>query len=375
MEQIGVTPSRAVKERILAFAPAYYRGAAGLVSTAFQNGVSGKVARNMLGGYAASGLLVTLGAYAALGLSEDEVESRLDPSTGKFLKIPIDLFDGSRVEVGIGNILTQFVRLMGQAAKYHTEDRPIDTGVEGNPYLRFLRGRAAAMPSVAIEAATGKDYFGNPISIKESTWRHFMPFALQSIFPREETGVQQRGMDAALTFVGLNAYPEGERAEQMRKMDRLSFDNLHRPFTRTTPSQRAKVIAEFKRQPDYKKREPTPTDMERFIALTEQRKRELANSLPEETQEKLQRMGLSVTGYKSTLRVNGQDVPLIESERERYAELLAAEYERAVGRLNEKALTNKRHDILETIWSKQREQIGQRARRRLLIELNRWKNG
>lgn len=374
-EQIGLNPHRALGERLLFFAPSYYRGAGGLVATAFQNSVSGKMARQMLGGYAASGLLVSLGAYAALGLSEDEVTERLDPSKGKFLKIPVELSDGSRVEVGIGNVLTQLVRLAGQAKDYHTEDKPIDTGVEANPYLRFLRARSAFMPSLAIELTTGRDYFGQRITAKESTVRHFAPFALQSLFPREEASGQQRAMDSAFTFFGLNAYPESEYAESLRKMDRLSFDTNQRPFSRSTPVQRAKIMGQFKRQPDYVKREPTPNDMERYIQIAEQRRRELASALPNETRKKMERLGLDVGGFKSTLRVNGQDVPLTESEREKYQQLLVEEYQRTIERLNEKAMLARRPDVLEKLWSSQREQIGIRARRRLLSELNRGKNG
>lgn len=368
IEQIGVNPHRALAERILLFAPSYYRGAGGLVSTAFQKGVSGSMARQMLGGYAASGLLVTLGAYAALGMDEDEVADRMNPAKGRFMKIPVELADGSRVEVGIGNVLTQLVRLVGQAKEYHTTDKPIDVGVEGNPYLRFLRGRAAFMPSLAIEIATGHDFFGNRITAKESTIRHFMPFVAQSLFPREEVGPQQRVADAAFTFAGLNAYPEGQYQENLRKLDRLSYDNLHRPFAKATPAQRSNVIRKFKQTEE--KQETTPTDIERYTLLAEQRRRELVSALPEETQDKLNRIGLDVSGYKSTIRVNNQDVPLTESERERLQALLSEEYARTIGRLNEKALSNMRPDVREKVWSQQREQIGIRARRRLLTELN-----
>lgn len=370
MEQIGLNPHRALAERLMLFAPAYYRGAIGLLSTAFQKGVSGNMARQMLMGYAGSGMLVTLGAYAALGLSEDEVTERMNPAKGTFMKVPVELADGSRVEVGIGNILTQFVRLIAQAKAYHIEDRPINTGTESNPYLRFLRGRAAILPSVGIEISTGRDYFGNRITIKESVARHFAPFAIQSLFPREEVGPQQRMADAAFTFLGLSAYPESEYRENLRRIDRLSYDTNHRPFAKSTPAQRSNVIRQFKQSDAYTKHEPDSDDMERIIALTEQRRRELIGSLSDETREKLERLGLEVAGYRATLRVNGNDVPLTEPERERYRDLLAEELERTVKRMNEKALSDRRPDVLEKIWSSQREAIGVRARRRLLVELN-----
>lgn len=368
MEKIGLNPHRAIGERLMAFAPAYYRGAGGLVSTAFQKGIQGKIARNMLGGYGAAGLLITVGSLLAVGEPWEEVEKRLDPTKATFMKVPIETADGKRTEVGVGNVLTQIVRLMGQAADYHTSDKPIDTGVENNPYLRFLRGRAALIPSLGIEMATGRDYFGNKITIREAVARRFMPFALQSLFPREATAPSQRIMDSAFSFFGLNAFPEGEYAEQLRRLDESVRTKTGKGFMQLPLNERALAVKEFKERPDFKKREPSVSDMERFVHLSEQREASLRNKLSPNTRKKLDEFGLGVSSYKSTVTYKGVDVPLSHKEQLRYEELLAAEYDRTVTELPTllKDLTPARRDEW---WSKYRQQVGEVARRQLMIEM------
>lgn len=368
MEKIGLNPHRAIGERLMAFAPAYYRGAGGLLATAMQKGVQGNVARQMIGGYAAAGALVTIGSLLALGEPWEEIERRLDPTKGTFMKVPVETGDGKRVEVGIGNVLTQLVRLGGQAADYHMNDKPIDTGVENNPYLRFLRGRAAMIPSLAIEMSTGRDYFGNRITIKESIARRFMPFALQSLFPREPVSPGQRVMDSAFSFFGLNAFPESEYAEQLRRLDESVRAKSGRGFMELPLTERALAVKEFKERADYKKREPTVTDMERFIHINEQREIAVRNKLSDETRKRLDEFGLSVSGYKSTVTLKGVDVPLSHKEQLRYEELLAEEYEGVVKDLPAvlKDLPPTKRDEW---WSKYRQQIGETARKKLMIEM------
>lgn len=369
MEQAGMNPHRAIGERLLFFAPSYYRGAAGLVSTAFQKGVSGKMARQMLGGYAAASMLVTMSAYLAMGMDWDEIKQRLQPGRGKFLKVPVNLGDGERVEVGFGNILTQIVRLAFQAANYHTINKPIDTGVEANPYLRFLRGRAAFIPGVAIELATGRDYFGRRISAKESLVRHFSPFVFQSMFPRDEASIRQRAGDAAFTFFGLNAYAESEYEKARNQMDLTARKVSGKPFSQLTVPERAKVVYQFKLTPEYKKREPSPTDMERIININAERQANLQKSLGESA-EKLARMGLRVPGYRSTFQYKGVAVPMTERERERYQEILSGLYKTQIGKLNESTVLKSPVPQREKWWSEQAEKIGIEARRRLAGEIS-----
>jgi glycerol uptake facilitator-like aquaporin len=376
MEQIGLNPHRTIGERLILFAPAYYRGAAGLISTAVQRGVSGKIARQMLGSYAAAAVLVPMASYLAMGMDWEEIAERLNPTKGKFLKVPVSLGNGQRIEVGIGNILTQLVRLAGQASKYHTSDNPIDTGVEANPYLRFLRGRSAFMPGIGIELATGRDYFGQRITAKESVARHFAPFVLQSMFPRDKASISQRIGDSAFTFFGLNSYPESEYEKNLNQIDQLSRKIGGKPFSQLSIPQRAKAIYQFQRTPEYKKREPSPTDMERIIHLNAKRQAELQAKVGEDASEKLARMGLRLPGYRSTMQYKSisvpmtVSVPMTEGERSRYEELLANMYRQKITTINERSVANKPVIEREKWWSEQTETIGIEARKRLMREIS-----
>jgi len=303
-------------------------------------------------------------------MSEDEIKDRLNPAKGKFLKIPVELGTGKRVEVGMGNILTQLVRLGSQAAQYHTTDKPIDTGVEANPYLRFLRGRSAFLPSLAIELSTGRDYFGQRISGTESVARHFAPFVFQAMFPRDKSAFEQRAADAAFTFFGLNSYPEGEYERNLKRMDDMAMKIGRKPFGQLTIPERARVVAQFKRSKDYEKREVSPTDMERIIHINAGRQMALQKALGDAAAEKLARAGLKVPGYKSTIRVKGVDVPMTERERQRYEEILAAAYKARIARLNDAALARMPLSEREKKWSKMAEDIGIAARARLVQEIN-----
>lgn len=369
MESIGLNPHRTVGERLMLFAPSYYRGAGNLIANAFQRGVSGNMARQMIGSYAAASALITLGSWYALGLSQEDIERRLDPRRGTFLKVPVATGDGGRVEVGFGNVLTQLLRLAGQAVAYHTQgDKPIDTGVEGNPYLHFLRGRAAFLPSLAIDIATGTDFMGNPITIKEATARHFMPFALQSMFPREDTPMPARAMDAAFSFFGLNAFPESEYATQLRHMDEAARAAHGAPIFELPLAERARAVSAFRNRPDFKDRDPTMQDMRRFVKLDEERRMSLRSRLAEETRANLDKLGVDAGSYRSTLTVGGVDVPLSRAEQERYQELLAASFDQHLKKVPEEAFKVTPAQRGKW-WERYAAAIRKEAREKLMTEL------
>lgn len=327
MESIGLNPHRALGERVLMFASSYYRGAGNLLATALQKGVSGNVAKRALTGYATAGLLMTFAGWSAAGLGKEEMLERLDPRKSKFMKVPVQVGDGTRIEVGVGNILTQLVRLIGQGADYALNDKPVDTGVEGNPYLRFMYGRSAVLPSLAFEILNGRDFLGNDIGVTESVARRFIPMAGEALYPREEgSSKPQRVIDAAFSFAGLNAFPESEYATQLRKLDEFAEDREGRTLYELPLTARARALQAFKQSDDYKKREPTSGDMRRFQKLEEQRRLDLRERLSDEARATLDKLGLSAGSYNSTVTLGGVDVPLSHMEQKRYEELLAESF-------------------------------------------------
>lgn len=369
MEKIGLNPGQSVAERLMLFAPIYYRGAGGMVTSAMSRGLSGRRMRQMIGGYAAAGGLVTVAAWNALGLSEEEQLRRIDPRNGTFMKVPIPTGDGKRIEVGIGNVLSQLVRLGGRAFDYHEKDKEIDTGVENNPYLQFLSARAAFVPSLAVEIVMGQDYRGNPLTIKEAVVRKFIPFAFQSMFPNEEVPTSQRMLDAAFSAFGLNAFPESEYASQLRKMDDLSRKEKGKPFLDLPIVDRALAVKSFKESPDFKKRDPSVQDMRRFLKINEDREASLKKRIAPEVRTQLDELGLSIGGYKSTVTLQGIDIPLSHKEQERYEELLAESYNEHASNLPKEAATAKPMQR-DKWWSNYQEEIRKTARAKLIVELN-----
>lgn len=366
MEQVGLNPGRALGERLLMLAPAYYRGAGGLVSTAFQRGVSGKMSRQMLASYASGVTLTAIAAYVAQGMSEEEIERRLDPRSGKFLKIPVTSGGGKNVEVGLGNILSSVVRLMGESVEYHTSDKPIDTGVEQNPYLRFLRAKAAFIPRLGIDAATGRDYFGNQLTIKDSLVRSFTPLVISQLFHNEKADLSQRLEDALFSFFGLQSYPEDKRGLFARERERLSADKFGKPYSELRFPQKAIVTRELNRQDRFKRDEPSAKQIEAAFAKDIERLAALRKRLTEENRAKVDRLGLRLPGYQNSISVTGVTVPLTEKEQERYEVLLGEEYNRAISSLTETNLAKLPNYRRQEVSDRRIQIAKRRARARLL---------
>lgn len=365
MEQIGLSPGRALGERLLFLAPSYYRGAGGLVLTALQRGASGKMNRQMLASYASGVTLTAMASYVALGLSEDEIERRLDPRNGKFLKIPVMSGDGRNVEVGLGNVLSSVVRLIGESVEYHGSDKPIDTGVEQNPYLRFLRAKSAFLPALGIDAATGRDYFGNQLTIKDSLVRAFTPLILQQLFHNEKATVPQKLEDAMFSFLGLQSFPEDKRGLFVRERERLSSEKFGKPYSELRFPQKAIITRQLEREDRFKRDEATPKQIEAAFARGIERLNTLKKSLTPENQQKLERLAIKIPGYQNTISVNGVTVPLTEKEQERYEIILGEEYNRAISRMPE-TMTNLTSFKRQEVADRRMAIAKQKARTRLM---------
>src|SRR5205814_1120795 len=115
------------------------------------------------------------------GLSDDEIRDRFDPSKGKFLKVPITLSDGSKLEVGFGNVLISFARLGGNLYSSWKGDSPVDVGSEGNPVLRWLRGHSGTIPRFFIDTFAGLDYQGQRTGVTEAAVKAAEPIAAQNL--------------------------------------------------------------------------------------------------------------------------------------------------------------------------------------------------
>lgn len=287
------------------------------------------------------------------------------------MMVPTKLADGSRMNVGFGGLLVQSVRMAAQTFKFWNEPPPEDTGVENNPFLRFMRGHSAFWPGFITEVALGRDYMRNRTTVREAFARRFIPFWIQSVFPKGEQPTHwQRASDASFNFIGLRSFPESEYAQERRKIDELSQQRSGKAFSDLSLPQRANVIKQYQQSPEWKKRRPTIRDRERFIAINEQRTQRLQTSLGAEARKKLDNLGLELPGYRATFEINKQSVPLTDEEQARYEAILLEEYNRKIASLSEANLKQLPSWRREEIWKNVASSVGKRSRARLQTEIN-----
>jgi hypothetical protein len=363
MESIGLHPGRALGERLMMFAPAYYRGTGGLISAAFTKGMPGKMARRVLASYATGVTLVSIGGMLAVGLTWDEIQERLNPAKGKFLKVPVPLPNGSIVEVGIGNVLSSIVRLMGDGVEYLNSDKPIDTGVENNPFLRFLRARSAFFPSLLSDIVTGRDFFGKQISISESLRRRLVPFWTQSLLQGEGTG-QQNAADAIFTFMGLQSYPQNVRDLRFQEMERVAQEKFKSPYEQLKQGQQIDVNRVVNKDSRFAPQEPTPGQIEQAFAAQVERQRRINKALNPENRERVSSLSITIPGYATSYEKNGVRVPLTQKQQQAYEAALIDEYNAEIGRWKIEGLSNLNADRRKKWVEKRFERVREIARRK-----------
>lgn len=374
MESVGLSPQRMMAERLMFLAPSYYRGGLNLMASAFQKGTPGTIARQALGATIAGSLITTVAAMHAVGLSEDEIEERLNPARGKFLKVPVELGDGKKIEIGNSNILTSYARLLGGAADHFASDRPIDTGADGNPMLRWLRGKAAFAPRLTADIITGKDYFGERIQPQEALMKAFEPLAVQQLL-HGEGGALDQGLpdrtnvaDALTSLMGFSSY-SGSKGEQARAIyDDEARRQFGRGYSDLSFQEQARVVKAAKDRPEMPAKERGAREMEGAYAMQHERKQKLTDRLSDESRSKLDKLGRDVPGYLGTISVNGVDVPLDSGRLGRYEELLGEEYEKAIGMWDVDSLKKMNAEMRENRTTNLLTKAKERAKSRLIRE-------
>jgi hypothetical protein len=378
MEGIGLSPQRMAGERLLFLAPSYYRGGLNLITTAFQRGVPGKLARQALGATIGGVLLTSLAAMKAAGLSDEEIEERLNPARGKFLKVPVDLSDGKKIEVGYSNILISYARLLGSAADHFGSDKPIDTGADGNPILRWLRGKAAFSPRILTDIVTGKDYFGNRIQPQEAILKAFEPLAVQQILHGEGSAFEQGLLDpqepgraniadALVSVFGVASYPGSKSDQKMAVLNGASRQQFGRDYDALTMLEQVKIAKAAESDPNWPKATSSPEEMEGAFALQIERKRRLTGMLEDDSRKKLDKLGKEIPGYLGSLAMNGVNVPL-GRRLDRYEELLADEYDTAIKAWDADRLKMLVPEAREKFVEKSLSKAKERAKAKLISE-------
>lgn len=381
MEQIGLHPGRALGERLLFFAPMYLRAGVANVAAMTQRGVSGKLARQYMGSMIGGVVLTFIGAMLAMGFDWDEIEERLDPTSGQFLRLPVRI-GGSTHEVGFGHIVLQLGQLAARSITYFTEDRLINTGVEGNPFLRFLDYKLAALPGLAFEIRSGRDFQNRPVGAGEAVTRRFIPFAIQEVLAGDETLFQgasdlirgeadwrERGPSALFSFFGLQSYTRSPRTEYYGRFNELAQARHGRPYADLTFTQARQVAAEVRRvhggPPSADER---GAEMGRRAA--DQRRSQLMTAINDESRRRLGEFNHTLPSYQRTLASDGVTVPLADRWVDRYEQLLVEEYDRMIGAWDMAALRRLSPAMIESALERRLRLAKERAQARLRQVMN-----
>lgn len=372
MEAIGVTPGQALAERLFLLAPSYYRGALGLIGDMAAQGVSGAQARRAMGSYMAGILAVFAAGTAALRMPQEEIQRRLNPSSGNFLMLPLEM-GGKSLEVGFGGIMRSFMRLGGNVYKTSME-HPGNWGSlasDKNPFTKWLRGHSAPVPKFAWDTFSGEDYMGEDADMS-SLAKGSLPLTLQSWLKREkgQTGVQTVA-DMAFSFLGLLSWPQSTRNRMLVERNRLAQEQFGAPYENLKIRQQSAVMRKLERNPEFAlKQPPTKKQLDQALANQLQRQADVQAGLEKPIRDMLEEKGLQVSGFEPTIKIGPTEVYLTEAQTERYKALIIEEYNRTLknrANLLRNTTPQRGQDLLND-WLIDAKR---RARTKLQLEFNR----
>lgn len=358
MEAIGVSPSRALTERLIFNAPSYMRAAAnlatmigeGVVNTAKgepNKSASGRVGLQALRGLLTSTLVLAYATYKASvdegKMSQEEMNERLDPRSSKFLKFTYDIKKGDgklpvedRLEVSYGNIFVAGARVLGDYADIATSDKELGPGPK-NPGIKFLTNRRAPIVSTIEELASGKDYKGEDSPAWKALLKLVVPASLEPLTTKggfENWLPTRQGMhESLLQGMGLNVHPEGYGSKYNRAQDKAA-KQLYGvgDYKDLNVGQRLNA----NRLVEDSVEKPEMSRQQKLMALetVEERGKKLESRLSPMIQEKLEDNGLRVSGYSSSSSISKMPLRLEgDEEREKLASLMVSEAERRLNNM------------------------------------------
>ena len=242
MEAVGISGRRALTERALLMAPAYYRGGLNLIAAMGERGVAGQVARRAMGAYALGGMVMFYGVAKALGMSDDDILRRTNPARADFMMWRVRR--GNRAsEVGFGGFYRSLLRLMGKTAQTSVENpgnwKSLDP--KKNPFTQWYRSHAGPVVGLTWDMFSGKDFMGEDADVR-SIPRAMLPLAVETL--RQKPGQPKpTALDAVTTATGMAKYPSPTPAQDVaRKAARYMEERGLRP----------KMTIEFSNDPSYR---------------------------------------------------------------------------------------------------------------------------
>lgn len=379
MEGIGVRPERAFFERALFNAPSYYRGAINVLAGALQDprftfdgtGSAGKVARRGLTGIIGAGLLMFYGLAKLVQLSNEEIKRRLDPGSGDFAMVPVNLGDGKIRNIGLGGPIKSFMRLYGETYDAAVRDPRLlmdPTIGDRNPITRWFRARMAPWPSIIWDITSEEDFLGRDMNMAQLL-KNRMPIGAQE-WPSF--------WDMALTMLGFSVFDENQRAAAFRHRSEAAQALHGKRYEDLDVGQQFDISSAFKGEFEAAKGR-TAAERTKIVTLASEssvkRAVELSEALPEAVRKRMTELHVDTTGYDPKV-TRGQpghtrEMMLTPRQLKRYGELISEEYNKVLPkRVFDPGLAelapDKRQDSLNETMARAKT----RAKRRLFEEIN-----
>lgn len=365
MEQLGMTPERAMIERLAFLAPSYYRAHIKLLQQMSEGGAAGKIARKQIGALASGVLLTSIGLLYALRkdgqITQDEMEERLDPSRGKFLMVPVRLgTSGKSIELGFGGFYRSMVRTAGNVMAGESQS---------NPLTHWYRGHAGALPRISWDVLTERDYSGKPVKPQEVALRSVMPISASQAAMEKGTP-EQHAANVGAGLIGLSSFPSsesGDRTERLRKF----AEARGKQWSKMSLPEQAIYVKHFDKidPKPAKTAEEELMAKERAAAADVEHKKRVTEKLSGQSKDVLKALGHEMApGYEGILHINGANVPLSRDRRNRYEELLAEEYDRTLKLVPKEKLTAAPQALREDALKKWLGAAKERAQKRLIVE-------
>jgi hypothetical protein len=203
---LGVGATQREVERLLAFAPRFYRSVFGLLGDAAQGGLRGNEARRVLVGLIGGSLALYTGAAWALGQ-----KPKMDPFKSDWATLRI-----AGQNIGFGGPMHGLIRMGAESVQ---NPEKLDEFNMENPALRWARGRASPVVGLAADIFSKRSYLGDPLESPEQILGHVattaLPFGAQTL-------IREGPVAAAAQFVGARSFPPSG-SQQLREEYEAKF--------------------------------------------------------------------------------------------------------------------------------------------------------
>lgn len=369
MESIGVSPNRALLERLTLLATSYYRGGVNYIAALAEPGVSGRIALQGIAAYIGAGVAIFYGIGKLIGMSDDQIKKRLDPTRPDYEQWILEGSNGRKINLGIGGIHRSLIRLVGNmiATSIKHPENWKSLATDKNPVSRWLRGHGAPLPQLAFTAFSGRDFIGEEADIGTILGMP-LPLTAQQLIRREgEPPVTVK--ELAASFLGANAYPEAQSKQYVREREQLAEKNYGKAYE-TLPVREQLTISKIllNRAPFNTKVPATDRQIAQAFKNDVERRQRIAAGLTPEIREGLRQTGTHITGYEPSLKFGQQTLLLTENQQQRYEQLIIEDYNRALSRLPFKRLERLELVQRQNLLNKLMIEAKQRARARLIAE-------